>query len=270
MSITSEPGDPPAIDLTGIQPEAREIVRTVAAIYARHTAPWLIGLLVHGSAYKGGFIAGCSDIDLKLYLRDDAFHGSTMRLPFARAAAIQRELSRVDPAPFQYVQCYAERSQLAEGQIGPIPGAYHLVMGRLPVAEAAAEQVRASARAALENLDPYPDYIARDLLEHGGGRLARSARYACTDVWPVLYQVLCLVRPDPLAVWAMPKPAAIALLPDGSPLRSTITDFYAAVTVYYANVPAVDHAIEVLRLAVAFRQSAYSWWQETSARDMDR
>ncbi len=266
--MSTTPSESPAIDLTRIQPEAREIVRTVAAIYARHTMPWLIGLLVHGSAYKGGFIRGCSDVDLKIYLRDDAFDGPTTRLPFALAAAIQRELSRVDPAPFQYIQCYAERSRPpAEGQIGPIPGTYHMVVGRLPVAEATADQVRTSARAALDRLDPYPDYIAKDLLQHGGGRMARSVRYACTDVWPVLYQVLCLARPDPIAAWSLPKPTAIALLPDGSPLRSTIADFYTAVTAYYANEPTVDRAIDVLRLAVAFRQAARSWWQEIAAED---
>ena len=255
------------IDVAGVQPEAREIVRAVAAIYARHTAPWLIGLLVHGSAYKGGFIAGCSDIDLKLYLRDEAFEGPTSRLPFEVGAAIQRELSRIDPAPFQYIQCYAERPRLVEGQLGPIPNAYRMVLGRLPVAEATADQVRTSARRALDRLDPHPDYIARDLLQHGGGRMARTVRYACTDVWPVLYQVLSLSRPDPLAIWSLPKPAAIALVPDGSPLRSAIADFFAGVTAYYADAPTVERAIEVLRLAVTFRQAARSWWEETAAND---
>ncbi len=48
--------------------EARVIVEAAAAIYLRHTQPWFIGLVVHGSALKGGFIPGCSDIDFQLFL----------------------------------------------------------------------------------------------------------------------------------------------------------------------------------------------------------
>ncbi|HTK07018.1 MAG TPA: hypothetical protein VL485_07615 [Ktedonobacteraceae bacterium] len=58
-------------DVSPLTPIAQPIVLQAAEIYYRHLSPWLIGLLVHGSAYKGGFIPGCSDIDLKLYLRQE-------------------------------------------------------------------------------------------------------------------------------------------------------------------------------------------------------
>ena len=65
------------VDVSGLTPEARPIVKEVAAVYLKHTTPWFIGLIVHGSAVKGGFIPGCSDIDFQLYLEDSAFswHG---------------------------------------------------------------------------------------------------------------------------------------------------------------------------------------------------
>jgi hypothetical protein len=256
-------------DLSGVQPAAQQVVHAVASIYARHTAPWLIGLLVHGSACKGDFIPGCSDIDLKLYLRDEAFvvPGTGNKLPFALAAAIYRDLARVDPTPFQYIQCYAERSVPREGQLGPVAGAYHVVLGRMPVSEATAAQLRAAARAALERLDPYPKYIAEDLLEHGGGRFERAVRFACTDVWPVLYQLLCLQQPDPVQVWSLPKRQAIALLPQGSTLQSAIAGFLASVTTYYAGERSVERGLverglQVLQDAVAFLDAARTWWSE--------
>ena len=60
-------------DVSGLVPEARSIVQQVAGVYLRHTAPWFIGLIVHGSAVKGGVIPNCSDIDFQLYLDYPAF-----------------------------------------------------------------------------------------------------------------------------------------------------------------------------------------------------
>ncbi|MGO8946324.1 MAG: hypothetical protein ACLQUY_01410 [Ktedonobacterales bacterium] len=250
------------LDLSGVQPAARWVVHAAARIYAHHTEPWLIGLLVHGSACKGDFIPGCSDIDLKLYLRDEAFVGPDTGniLPFALAAAIHRDLAQVDPTPFQYIQCYAERSVPREGQLGPVAGAYHMVLGSLPVPEATSAQLLAAARTALERLDPYPDYIAKDLLQHGGSRFERVIRFACTDVWPVLYQVLCLQQPDPVQVWTLPKRQAIALLPPGSLLQSTIAGFHASVTAYYTSARSVERGLQVLQDAVAFFAAARTWW----------
>jgi hypothetical protein len=49
-------------DTSQLVPEAHWIVEAAASSYLRHTQPWLIGLLVEGSALKGGFIPECSDI----------------------------------------------------------------------------------------------------------------------------------------------------------------------------------------------------------------
>jgi hypothetical protein len=62
-----------SLDLSGVLPEAYEIVRAASKALIQHTHSWLIGMLIHGSAYTGDFIRGCSDIDLKLYLDENAF-----------------------------------------------------------------------------------------------------------------------------------------------------------------------------------------------------
>jgi len=132
-------------------PEARPIVEKAAAVYLKHTASWFVGLVIHGSAMKGGFIPGCSDIDLQLYLEDAAFTAQG-HLPLKVCLSIQRDLARIDPAPFRYIQCLALSSTLPKDHVGPIPGAYRMVAGRLPVAEATAQQLRDSARKALTEL----------------------------------------------------------------------------------------------------------------------
>jgi len=163
------------VDVSGITAAAQPIVREVAAAYLKHTAPWFIGLIVHGSSVKGGIIPGCSDIDFHLYLEESAFewHG---QLPLELGFAIHRDLEGIDLTPFRYIQCYAQTRKLPEDWVGPIPGTYHLIAGELPAAEATTQQLTESARQALTELDPAPAYILSGLLGPGGVRLARKLR----------------------------------------------------------------------------------------------
>ena len=253
-----------ALDLTGVQPAAKEIVRATAEVFIRHTAPWLLGMIVHGSAFKGGYISGCSDVDLKLFLRDEAFSGPDGRLPLALAARIHADLAQIDPAPFQYIQNRVERADLAGDQLGPIPGAYRLLYGVLPMPEATEAQARASARAALDRLDPLPAYMVSGLLDSGGGRLERLARFVCTDVWPTLYQAVSLQQAEALAVWRLPKRAVIALLSPDSPLRPPIETFYTCALVYYGDGPDADssteRALALIEQAASFFAATRAWW----------
>ncbi|MFL5732906.1 MAG: hypothetical protein ACJ78Q_06860 [Chloroflexia bacterium] len=233
----------------------------VAGVYLAHTKPWFIGLIIHGSALKGGMIPGSSDIDFRLYLENSAFKEDG-RLPVELAVTIHRDLAKIDPAPFSYIQCYAFQGDGPQGWVGPIPGAYHLVAGRLPVPEATAGQLRASARESLTNLVTEPAHLANGLLDHGGGRLQRHVRLLCTEVWPVLFQVVSLRQDDPIRVWNLTKIEAMSLLPAGSALDRTIHGFYQALHDYYPTENSVEHGLAVIECGVAFLRAARSWWVE--------
>ncbi len=252
-------------DVSFLVPEARPVAHAAAEVYLRHTEPWFVGLLSHGSALKGGYIPGSSDIDFQLYLDPAAFTDEGT-LPFELSAAIHRDLARIDPRPFSYVQCYAHPCALPDGQVGPIPGAYALLAGRLPVPEATSADLRASACRARTQFRPMPDYLCKGLLEHGDGKLQRNVRFLCTDVWPVLYQALTLRTGDPLAVWRLSKPDAIALLPTDDPLGRTIRAFDAAVRAYYPAQSSVEGALAVLRAGLAFRRAVAAEWNEQAER----
>jgi len=160
---------PPAVDVAPLLPAAQPIVSRAAEVYLAHSRPWFVGLIVHGSALKGGAIPGCSDIDLQLYLRADAFdeHGD---LPLSVALAIHRELSGIDPAPFQYIQCYplpASPIDVMPRFTAPVPGGYHVLAGRLPIPEATAAELVEDARMAL-SAAAGPRGAANHLLQHGG------------------------------------------------------------------------------------------------------
>lgn len=253
-------------DVAPLKPEARPIARAAAMIYARYTDRWLIGLLAHGSALKGGYIPGCSDLDLQLYLSDEAFDADG-RFPFAVGLSIQRELADVALGPFQYIQCYARRATPHGGWVGPIPGAYHMLYGHLPIPEATAAELRDSAQRALASLRITPDYIADGMLEYSRERLERHARLLCTDVWPLVFHILTLESADPIAVWRLPKTEAVPLTPETCDVRATAQAFLGVVCAAYERPFVAERFIALLAAGVTFRQAAVGWYQAWAARN---
>jgi hypothetical protein len=264
-----DPDDPDeapigAPDVWALTPEAQPVAFAAATVYLRHTRRWLIGLLAHGSALKGGFISGCSDVDMQLYLRDEAF-SSDGALPFELGLAIQRDLAHISLGPFEYIQCYALSPHPRDGWVGPIPGAYHMILGRMPAPEATADQLRDSARRALEEMRPAPEYISSSLLTYSHARLERQARLLCTDVWPLVFHVLSLSEPDPIAVWRLTKIDAIGRLPTET-LRRKAEVFLVTVEHGFAGVRPAERLIAVLARGVALRTSVDEWYhRRTSA-----
>ncbi|MFW9914542.1 MAG: hypothetical protein ACFFGZ_02930 [Candidatus Thorarchaeota archaeon] len=249
------------MDLSFLVPEAAPIVRKAANIYVKHTKPWFIGLVVHGSALKGGFIPGCSDVDFQLYLEDSVFTAQR-QLPLKLGLAIHRDLAELDPSPFRYIQCDPQSTNLPEDYVGPIPGAYQLLAGRLPVPEATQEQLQDAARKALAELIPIPPFITGELLDHGSGRLSGKIRLLITKIWPTLYHILTLQQDDAIYTWNQTKEQAIELLPKDTQLSGTIHDFYQTVRLYYPTEEGIEGGLRVIEAGIRFLKAAKSWWEE--------
>ena len=252
------------IDVAPLVPEARSPALAAARAYLRHTRPWFVGLLVFGSALKGGVIPGCSDIDFQLYLEEGAF-GPEGTLRLETALAIHRDLATIDPAPFQYIQGDALASQPPRQAMALIPGTYHVLAGRLPVPEATRQQVRDHAHAKLSALGAYTFDVPSTLLKHGGGTLQRTVRSLCTDVWLILRRMLALRMDDPLAVWRLPKEDAIALLPASERPGRYIRLFYRSVLEYYPDQDSVEAALKIIEHGVAFLGYAKEWYDNLAS-----
>ncbi len=256
----------PLPEMKFVVEEAGDIAEAVADVAYSHTREWFAGLIVFGSAVKGGFIPGCSDIDFQLFLDDDAFDSDGC-LPLALGLEIHRDLANIDPRPFRYIQCTPTSvQQTVNDNLGPVTGTYRVVRGRLPVAEATAEQLAASARQALAALEPSPDFLRKGLLDHGDGRLERDVRLLCTRVWPVLFHVLTIHSNDPISAWQLPKDRACDALPEDFGLRRQIREFYESVLTHYREErPGPDTALDLIEKGVACLTSAKRWWERNGA-----
>ena len=205
-------------DVAPLVPEARLIVQRIVQLYWEQFGAQIVGILVHGSALKGGYISGCSDIDFQIYVEPgvlDEFGGP----PLEQALAIGRAQATLDIAPFQYIQAYImavhTHNERFKDFVGPIAGAYHMVYGHLPIPEATDVQLLAGAHRTLKRVPLWLSETKQRLLEHG--RVERNTRWLCTVVWPVLYSVIVLQSEPsgvaPSEIWRMPKTAVLAMLP---------------------------------------------------------
>jgi hypothetical protein len=246
-----------------INQDTEAIVQKVAEIYHSHTMQWFIGLAVHGSALKGGFIKGWSDIDFQLYLNDSAFN-EFGQLPLPLCLSIHRDLSNINPYPFQYIQTRVLSPFLPQYG-GLVPHTYKLVSGRMLLPDLTDEELYKQARVGLSQLNPARLFPTGCLLEHGDDRLLKQVRAFCTVVWPVLFQILTLQNKyRGIEIWGLTKTKAIELLPLHTSLGHDIRDFYKAVVDYYPNKASIENALLVVETGVAFLHTAKKWWHDSS------
>ncbi len=249
------------IENTKLLEQTQTIVQQVSDIYTHHTQQWFIGLVVHGSAVKGGFIEGWSDIDFQLYLEDAAIIENG-QLPLKLCLSIHKELSKINPYPYQYIQTRVLTPSNARYG-GLVTNTYELVKGRLLLHELTNEQLYERAQNYLNELNPEKLFATENLLEHGDDRLLKSVRAFCTAVWPALYQLLTIQKNDGIKIWGLTKIQALELLPINTSLGRTINAYHEAILNYYLNKSSVVNALNVIETGSNFLQNVKCWWNET-------
>lgn len=140
------------MDVDRIQPLARNLVRQAAETYRTHLGPDLVSLVARGPAVKGGFIVGSRDVDLVAIVRPDALT-SYRALPLDVAIRMHRDLSRIEPAPFRYLQGVVLPAGERE-RIRFVPETYSVVLGDPNVPVAPVDDLMEAARASPRELEP--------------------------------------------------------------------------------------------------------------------
>lgn len=256
------PEDQHRIDVTGIQPLARSIVERIARVYIDHLNSSLMTLVAHGSAVKGGIIPGSSDVDTVAFVRPERLtpHGE---LALDIALDLHRDLARIDPVPFRYLQGHVCPAGTAPG-LTFIPGTFHVVAGAPEIPTATGEDLLAAAHHALGGLDPgaVSARISTALLDHGECRLNRLMRGTSTNVWPLMYHVACVQLDDGLAAWQRTKHEVLAVLVDDPIVGDPLARWFEAVSAHYADGETVESALSGLSAAAAFHDAVARWYGE--------
>lgn len=217
------------------------------------------GIVLHGSAAKGGSIPGFSDVDLMAFLAAECFD-STGSLPDDAVFAIQEAIGPLPwrEAGFLYPQAYFyDARRLPDWWTGPAPGAYRVLWGRLPEqAKPTAEGLRESSRHFLREV--LSQYISRDLggfVDAPDDTLPRRVRLLGTRVAPALFALLAHDADDALQVWAQPKTDALDGLEKRYPKEegpALVRSFYEDVASLYGSVFDGGLARKTFRVGIAF------------------
>ncbi len=177
-------------------------------------------IVLHGSAAKGGFIPGFSDVDFIVLLAPECFNEFGLRLD--HAFAVQERIAAIPwrAAGAAYGQAYFyDAANMPEWWTGPDAAASRVLHGRFPDGlRPTPERLRDSAVRLLR--DDLPRLIRADaesFTDSTDEQLPRRLRLLATRVTPSMFSLLVLGSDDPLAEWARPKHAAAARLADAHP-----------------------------------------------------
>ncbi len=228
------------------------------------------GIILHGSAVKGGVIPGYSDIDFMVFLAPDAFDERS-KLPDEAAFAMQE---RIGPMPwreagFGYPQAYFyDVRTLPEWWTGPVPGAYRELCGALPEEALATEAgLRAGVRRFLsETLPGRLDGMVSNYADSADRQLPRRVRLLGTDLTPAVFSLASLHTDDILALWAKTKSEALALVEDAYPNvegPKLAREFYRNVERLFGNEFDTQLGRQTFRTGVAFMR-----WAEEIGRSL--
>jgi hypothetical protein len=217
------------------------------------------GVILHGSAHKGGGIPGYSDIDFMVFLTPECFDPEG-ELPDDDVFAIQE---RIGPLPwreagFLYPQAYFyDARRLPHWWTGPAPGSYRVLFGALP-AEAVPTEERlrlASKRLLAEQLRAQLVGMLRNFADADDASLPRRLRLLGTAVTPAVFALASLESDDVLSLWAQPKLAALARLEELHPNAEgpgLARRFYDSVARLYQGDFDADLGRETFRVGVGF------------------
>jgi predicted nucleotidyltransferase len=167
----------------------------------------LVAIIAKGSTVKGGFIPWLSDLDLHVYLEDDAFAYSDF-LKLELGLALQEKMDKLirkydfGGGPVQVIMINVSKPK---DWSGSLPGTYELLYGdecpdQIPTVEYMLEKDAENLR------NPSYGYGAvNSFVDKTSDALPGYVRRLNTVVTPTFYRVLSVLTKDPYRAWKMMK-----------------------------------------------------------------
>ena len=186
--------------ITGLREEFVEVCRSVFG-------ESLVAIINKGSTVKGGFIPGLSDMDLHVYLKDDAFVYSDF-LKLELGLSLQERMDElirkydIGGGPIQVIMINVSKPR---DWSGPLPGTYLVLYGDgCPEPPPEAEEMLEYDRANLQD-SHYGYGLVNSLADKTNDALTGYVRRLNPAVTPTLYRALSLLTREPLEVWKMTR-----------------------------------------------------------------
>jgi predicted nucleotidyltransferase len=267
-------GEPARANTPGLDGLLEKFVEECLNVFGRGRVECIV---LHGSALKGGAIAGFSDIDLVVFLAAECFDADG-NLPDELAFEAQR---RLGPLPSQehgllYHQVmFYEASRYPRHWAGIVPGAHRMLWGTAPRdLMATAGSIREAALKYLR--DDLPLLTDRDVQDFAGAPdhwLSGRVRLLGTRITPAVFSLAAMTTDNPIAVWGLSKFEALGLLEERYSDESgphLARRFYENVVSLYGHAFDNERARETFRLGVRFLRWAESKGQELTSETSGR
>jgi len=226
--------------------------------------PHLRAGILKGSAYKGDFFPGYSDLDVHLFIADEVMRSS--RVPeTSYALAFQEQFGTVRPEDYGISQCqiyFITWSHYPYDWVRPIPGTYRLIYGELPPGfdEVDVEEHRRNAERYLLQLDGLASWLIGGFVDKPDDGLWRYVRLLGTFLKPLPYQILIVQGGDPAEVWRRRLAGVLAEVePVACPSRR-ISAFFEAVRDWEAIYGQPDQARRLLRIGLEAVDEVSVWY----------
>lgn len=186
--------------ITGLR---KEFVEACKSVFGES----LVAIIAKGSTVKGGFIPWLSDLDLHVYLKDDAFaysHFLKLELGLALQEQMDKLIRKYDfgGGPVQVIMINVSKPK---DWSGPLPGTYELLYGdecpdEIPTVEYMLEKDTENLR------NPSYGYgSVNSFVDKTSDALPGYVRRLNTVVTPTFYRVLSVLTKDPHRAWKMMK-----------------------------------------------------------------
>jgi hypothetical protein len=188
-------------------------------------------ILVHGSAWKGGFFPPFSDFDAQLFLDRACMEGPLTPLP-ETAIALQRELGPLDPATFaisQFQVFAVNADDLPPEWEAPVPGSYRMLTGEPPAWPEGGPAPMARARDRLVDARRVAAGLLRSFQDKSDGRAANSVRLGGTAAKGLLPHAAIALGAPATVAWTWGLSRLLGDLPLPFALREEAADFFLSV-----------------------------------------
>ncbi|MFB0522864.1 MAG: hypothetical protein ACETV1_03775 [Candidatus Bathyarchaeia archaeon] len=251
--------------------EAEVLDRAVGLVVSACKAVFgssLVCVTLKGSAVKGDFIRGYSDLDFHVFLKPEVMDGENV--PKAQhAVQFQRAFGHVNPEDFEVSQfqiCFINSEKYPEDWAPPVKGTYRILWGSLPeTAEELddGEYIRFAERhLSLSSIDYSRRSNVARFVDKPNTRIAYNVRLVGATLKNYMYSISILLTKEPKAAFRLGLDKMIVLVEEGIESKGHFRNFFENVSDWRKIGQHPEYARETFNEGIQALDEIASWRRE--------